>query len=269
MYSFDYVKPGSIADAVAALKAEDAQALGGGQTLIPTLKQRLAQPSVLVDLSGCLDKSVLIVRDGDCQVGGGATHATVATSHHSPKWLRAVAEGIGDPQVRNCGTIGGSLANNDPASDYPAAVLGAGAEVTTNTRTIAADDFFRGMFETALDEGEIITAVTFPTASSVSQAKVEAANYQKFDQPASRFALVGVFVAKRSDGVRVAVTGASEGGVYRWAEAEAALAGNFSADAVAGLKAPAEGMIGDLHGSPDYRAHLVGVLTRRAVAACG
>ena len=269
MYNFDYVKPGSLAEAVEALKADEAVALGGGQTLIPTLKQRLASPSVLVDLGDCLDSRVFVVRDGDCQVGGGATHAAVAASQHAPKWLRAVAEGIGDPQVRNLGTIGGSLANNDPAACYPAAVLGAGADITTNARTIAADDFFRGLFETALDDGEIITAVTFPTAGSVGQSAVRAANYQKFDQPASRFALVGVFVAKRTDGVRVAVTGASESGVHRWAEAEAALSTNFSADAVAGLSVSPDGMLGDLHGSPEYRAHLVGVLTRRAVAACG
>jgi carbon-monoxide dehydrogenase medium subunit len=269
MYNFDYVKPGSLAEAVAALKADEAMALGGGQTLIPTLKQRLASPSVLVDLGGCLDKKVQVSGSGDCQIGGGATHATVAASQHAPKWLRAVAEGIGDPQVRNRGTIGGSLANNDPSACYPAAVLGAGATITTNTRKIAADDYFRGMFETALDEGEIITAVTFPTADSVSQPAIKAANYQKFAQPASRFALVGVFVARRTDGVRVAVTGASESGVFRWAEAEAALSANFSADAVAGLVLSPEGMIGDLHGSRDYRAHLVGVMTRRAVAACG
>ena len=269
MYNFDYVKPGSLAEAVEALKADEAVALGGGQTLIPTLKQRLASPSVLVDLSGCLDKDILIVRDGDCQIGGGATHAAVAASQHVPKWLRAVAEGIGDPQVRNRGTIGGSLANNDPSADYPAAALGAGATITTNARSIAADDYFRDLFETALDEGEIVTAVTFPTAGTVGGSAVQAANYQKFDQPASRFALVGVFVAKRTDGVRIAVTGASESGVFRWSEAEAALSGNFSADAVAGLSASPSGMIGDLHGSPEYRAHLVGVLTRRAVAAAG
>jgi carbon-monoxide dehydrogenase medium subunit len=269
MYNFDYVKPGSLAEAVEALKADEAQALGGGQTLIPTLKQRLASPSVLVDLSGSLDSNVQATDSGDCRIGGGTTHATVAASQHAPKWLRAVAGGIGDPQVRHRGTIGGSLANNDPSACYPAAVLGAGAVITTNTRSIAADDYFHGMFETALEEGEIITSVTFPTANSVSQSAVQAANYQKFLQPASRFALVGVFVAKRTDGVRVAVTGASESGVYRWTEAEAALGANFSADAVAGLAAPPEGMIGDLHGSPEYRAHLVAVMTRRAVAACG
>jgi len=269
MYNFDYVKPGSLAQAVEALKADEAQALGGGQTLLPTIKQRLASPTVLVDLTGCLDRTVQVTDSGDCRVGGAATHATVAASQHAPKWLRAVAEGIGDPQVRNLGTIGGSVANDDPSADYPAAVLGAGATITTNNRSIAADDYFRGMFETALEPGEIITAITFPTASSSGHSAIQAANYQKFAQPASLFALTGVFVARRTDGVRVAVTGASEGGVFRWAEAEAALSGNFSPDAVAGMAPPADGMIGDLHGSPAYRAHLVGVLTRRAIAACG
>ena len=268
MYNFEYVRPSSIDEAVKALEAEDAQPLAGGQTLIPTLKQRLAQPSVLVDLRGCLSREVGVVRDGDCEVGGAATHATVAASSQAPDWLRKVAEGIGDPQVRNTGTIGGSLANNDPAACYPAAVLGTGAEIATNKRRIKADDFFQGLFETALEEGEIITSVTFPTADSVSQPKVQAANYQKFEQPASLFALTGVFVAKKDDGVRVAVTGASEDGVFRWAEAEQALSSNFSPDAVKDLKVSPDGMMGDLHGTPEYRAHLVGVLTRRAVAAC-
>ncbi len=259
MYNFDYVRPGSLADAVQALKAEDAQALGGGQTLIPTLKQRLASPAVLVDLTGCLDNKVAVVRDGDCQVGGGATHATVATSQHAPKWLRKVAEGIGDPQVRNRGTIGGSLANNDPSACYPAAALASGATIRTNARVLSADDFFQGLFATALEEGEIIVEVRFPVPA--------AANYQKFVQPASRFALVGVFVARFAAGVRVAVTGASEDGVFRWAAAEAALSADFSAAALAELSVPAEGLIGDLHGSPEYRAHLIPVMTRRAVAA--
>jgi carbon-monoxide dehydrogenase medium subunit len=147
MYNFDYVKPGSLAEAVEALKPDEAQALGGGQTLIPTLKQRLASPSVLVDLSGALDSTVQATDSGDCRIGGGATHASVAASQHAPKWLRAVAGGIGDPQVRHRGTIGGSLANNDPSACYPAAVLGAGAVITTNTRSIAADDYFHGMFD--------------------------------------------------------------------------------------------------------------------------
>jgi len=193
----------------------------------------------------------------------------VTASQHAPKWLCAVARGIGDPQVRNMGTIGGSIANNDPSADYPAAALGAGATITTSTRSIVADDFFRDLFEPPLEDGEIITAVTFPTADSTGHSAIQAANYQKFDQPASLFALAGVFVARRTDGVRVAVTGASENGVFRWAEAEAALSDSFTPEAVAGMAPAADGMIGDLHCSPEYRAHLVGVLTRRAVAACG
>ncbi|HUF87607.1 MAG TPA: xanthine dehydrogenase family protein subunit M [Thermohalobaculum sp.] len=261
MYEFEYVRPKSVDEAVKALGAEDAQALAGGQTLIPTLKQRLAQPSVLVDLTGCLSREVKATGDGGCEIGGAATHMTVATSRDAPEWLRAVAWHIGDAQVRNCGTIGGSLANNDPAACYPASVLASGATVKTNKRAIAADDYFRGLFETALEEGEIITSVVFP--------KVEAANYQKFEQPASHFPLVGVCVARTGDGVRVAVTGASEGGVYRWTEAEQALSAGFSPDAVQDLRVSPDGMMGDLHGTPEYRAHLVGVLTRRAVAACG
>jgi carbon-monoxide dehydrogenase medium subunit len=261
MYAFDFVRPTSVADAVAALAAEDAQALGGGQTLIPTLKQRLANPSVLVSLGGIAEiKGVCVDDAGRVCIGGGTTHATVAREA-AAKYpaLAALANHIGDPAVRNRGTIGGSLANNDPSACYPAAVLGSGATVVTNTRSIAADDYFEGMFTTALEPGEIIVEVKFPVPSR--------ANYQKFVQPASRFALVGVFVAQFADGVRVAVTGASESGVFRWEEAEAALSASFTPDAVKGLSASAEGMIGDLFGTPEYRAHLVGVLTARAVAA--
>ncbi len=262
MYNFEFVKPGSIADAVAALKSEDAQALGGGQTLLPTMKQRLASPAKLVSLAGIAEMIGVSADGGTVTVGGATTHAQVAkeAASHYPA-LAAMASHIGDPAVRNRGTIGGSLANNDPAACYPAAVLGSGATIVTNAREIAADDFFQGMFATALDEGEIITAVKFPIP--------EKANYQKFLQPASRFALVGVFVSKGAGGVRVAVTGASEGGVHRWSAAEEALASNFSADAVAGLSVPADGLLSDIHGSAEYRAHLVGVLTRRAVAAAG
>ena len=263
MYNFEFVKPASVADAVAALASEDAQALGGGQTLIPTLKQRLNQPAKLVSLTGIAEiQGVCKTDDGKLAVGGGTTHAAVAAGAAAEfPGLAGMASHIGDPAVRNRGTIGGSLANNDPAACYPAAALGTGATIITNNREIAADDFFQGMFTTALDEGEIITEVRFPIP--------EASNYQKFVQPASRFALVGVFVAKYADGVRVAVTGASENGVFRWSEAEEALSSNFSADAVSGLSASADGMIGDLHGTPAYRAHLVGVMTKRAVAAAG
>lgn len=262
MYAFEVERPSTIADAVNALKGEDAQALGGGQTLIPTLKARLAMPATLVSLSGIGEmQGVCKADDGMVCIGGGTTHATVATeaAAHYPA-LAAMASHIGDPAVRNRGTIGGSLANNDPSACYPAAALGSGAVIRTNTRDIAADDFFQGMFTTALDEGEIITEVRFPVP--------EVANYQKFVQPASRFALVGVFVAKFGDGVRVAVTGASEDGVFRWSEAEAALSADFSAAALDGLSVAADGMIADLHGSAAYRAHLVKVMTARAVKAC-
>ncbi len=261
MHNFELVKPTTIADAVQALSVGEAQPLGGGQTLIPTMKQRLADPGTLVSTLGIAEmQGVCIDDDGRVCIGGATTHATVAAETASSyPGLSGLAARIGDPAVRNRGTICGSLANNDPAACYPAAVLASNATVVTNTREIAADDFFQGMFTTALDEGELITEVKFPVP--------EKSNYQKFIQPASRFALVGVFVAKFSDGVRVAVTGASNDGVFRWSAAENALSGNFSADAVSGLSVPADGMIGDLHGTPDYRAHLVKVLTGRAVAA--
>ncbi len=260
MYAFDIERPASVADAVAALGTEDAQALGGGQTLIPTLKQRLAAPSRLVSLSGVTEMQGVASEAGNIRIGGATTHATVASQVGGTyPALADLAANIGDPAVRNRGTIGGSLANNDPAACYPAAALGSGATIITNKRQIAADDYFQGMFTTALEEGEIITAVSFPVP--------EKANYQKFVQPASRFALVGVFVAKYSDGVRVAVTGASNEGVHRWSAAEEALSGNFSADAIADLSVSADDLINDLHGSAEYRAHLVKVMTGRAVAA--
>ncbi|MDA7966787.1 FAD binding domain-containing protein [Ruegeria sp.] len=262
MYNFEFEKPSTIADAVAALGAEDAQALGGGQTLIPTLKQRLASPSVLVSVSGIAEmQGVCIEDDGAVAIGGATTHATVARDAAAAyPALAALAGQIGDPAVRNRGTIGGSIANNDPAACYPAGALGSGATIITNTRQIAADDFFEGMFSTALDEGEIITSVRFPVP--------QAASYQKFLQPASRFALVGVYLARFADGVRVAVTGASEDGVFRWSEAEEALNKAFRADALMDLRVNPMNMIGDLHGSKEYRAHLVNVMTRRAVEAC-
>ncbi|MBM7066418.1 xanthine dehydrogenase family protein subunit M [Actibacterium sp. 188UL27-1] len=261
MHNFEFVKPGTISDAVAALGGEEAQALGGGQTLLPTMKQRLAAPTTLVSLSGVGEMVGVCTNDaGEICIGGATTHAQVqAETASSYPGLSGLAGQIGDPAVRNRGTIGGSLANNDPAACYPSAALGSGATIVTNTREIAADDYFQGMFTTALDEGEIVTEVRFPVPM--------AANYQKFVQPASRFALTGVFVAKYASGVRVAVTGASENGVFRWSEAEAALSSSFTADAVKDLSVPADGMIGDLHGTPDYRAHLVKVMTGRAVTA--
>ena len=261
MYNFEFEKPASVSEAVAALASEDAQALGGGQTLLPTMKQRLAAPSKLVSLSGIAEMKGVSADGGVLTIGGGTTHATVAAQASAYPALADLASHIGDPAVRNRGTIGGSLANNDPSACYPSAALASGATIVTNAREIAADDYFQGMFTTALDEGEIITAVRFPVP--------QAAAYEKFEQPASRFALVGVFVAKYADGVRVAVTGASEEGVFRWTEAEEALSANFSADAVAGLSASADGLISDLHGDAAYRAHLIGVMTKRAVAAAG
>ena len=259
MYNFEIAKPSSVADAVAALGAEDAQALGGGQTLIPTLKARLASPSTLVSLTGIAEMKGVSSDGATLTIGGATTHATVAAEAGAYPALAALASHIGDPAVRNRGTIGGSLANNDPSACYPAAALASGATIVTNAREIAADDYFQGMFATALDEGEIITSVRFPIP--------ERANYQKFVQPASRFALVGVMVTKGAGGVRVAVTGAGENGVFRWGEAEAALGASYDAGALDGLTASADGLIGDLHGTPAYRAHLIKVLTKRAVAA--
>lgn len=261
MHNFQFVKPASIADAVKALSTEGAQALSGGQTLMPTMKQRLAAPELLVSLTGIAEMQGVSGRAGASVTVGAATpHAVVAAQAGAfyPA-LAALAGGIGDPAVRNRGTIGGSLANNDPAACYPAAALASGATIVTNTREIAADDYFQGLFSTALDEGEIITSVIFPIPQKAA--------YVKFNQPASRFALTGVFVAKFADGVRVAVTGASNNGVFRWTEGEAALSASFSAAALAGLTVDDSDMIGDLHGSPAYRAHLVKVLTGRAVSA--
>ncbi len=259
MYNFDFEKPSTVAEAAVALTAEDAQALGGGQTLIPTMKQRLASPSILVSLTGISGLSGVQTGDGTLRIGATTCHADVASDASGYPALAGLAAGIGDPAVRARGTIGGSLANNDPAACYPSAALASGATIVTNSREIAADDYFQGMFTTALDEAEIITEVRFPVP--------EVANYQKFEQPASRFALVGVFVAKYADGVRVAITGASEDGVFRWSAAEAALSAEFSADALADLALDAEGMVSDLHGTGAYRAHIAAVLTRRAVAA--
>lgn len=261
MYAFDIERPTTIADAVAALGHEGAQALGGGQTLIPSLKQRLAAPAKLISLARISEMRGVCKSDAnEVCVGGATPHAVVATDAADlfPA-LAGLAAHIGDPAVRNRGTVGGSLANNDPSACYPAAALGTGATIITSNRRIATDDFFHGMFTTALEDGEIITEVRFPIA--------QRANYQKFVQPASRFALVGVFVGKYADRVRVAVTGASEAGVFRWEEAEVALSANYSAAALENLTVSADGMIGDLHGTPEYRAHLVKIMTKRAVIA--
>jgi carbon-monoxide dehydrogenase medium subunit len=258
MQNFDFVKPASVAEAVAALGTSGAQALSGGQTLIGSMKQNLAAPAVLVSLTGIAALKGVSVAGGVMTIGAATPHAEVAKASGFPA-LSALAGGIGDPAVRSRGTIGGSLANNDPAACYPSAVLACGATVVTNRREIAADDYFQGMFTTALEDGEIITAVRFPIP--------ERAAYAKFEQPASRFSLTGVFVAKYGAKVRVAVTGASNDGVFRWTDGEAALQASYDPAAVKGLKVSPDGLIADLHGSPAYRANLVAVMTARAVAA--
>ncbi len=260
MYDFNFQSASSIDDAAARLSvAEDGTVMAGGQTLIPVLKQRLAKPSDVISLAGAGLSG--ITNNGDSvTIGAMTTHAEVAASTDVPAVLRSVAEGIGDAQVRNRGTLGGSLANNDPAADYPAAALGLGATITTNQRDIAADDFFTGMFETALNDGEIIKSVTFPNATKAA--------YAKFPNPASRYALVGVFVAQAADGVRVAVTGATDH-AHRGPRLEKALSDNWSPDALDGVALPVERMNSDIHGSAEYRAHLVIVMAKRAVAAAG
>ena len=258
MYNFEFKQPKTISEALAALESDEAQILAGGQTLIPTMKQRLASPSSLVSLSAISEmKGICKNDDGSISIGGGTTHADVASNSNIFPGLVTLAENIGDAAVRNRGTIGGSLANNDPAACYPAAALGTGATIITNAREISADDFFLGMFETALDEGEIILSVRFPVPLLSA--------YQKFIQPASRFAMVGVFLSKFDDETRVAVTGASEGGVYRWNEAEAALTDDFSEGSINDLSIDPEGIIADIHASKEYRAHLIRVMTKRAV----
>lgn len=260
MYAFDYERPASIDDAKAALTG-DAKLLAGGQTLLPTLKLRLAQHEKIVDLGAVADLKG-IRKDGDkLIVGAMATHAAVAESaevQSTIPGLATLAEGIGDPAVRHRGTIGGSVANNDPAADYPAAVLALDAAIHTTKRTIAADDFFDGIFGTVLEDDEIITAIAFPT--------VESFNYAKFPNPASRYALVGAAVAKTASGVRVAISGAGQAGVFRWTDAEAALATNFSAGAMDSLSVDPSTLMSDLHADSDYRAHLVKVMTKRAIA---
>lgn len=263
MYDFNYHKPGSLADAASAIAgAEDGKLVAGGMTLIPTMKQRLAAPSDLVDLGGIADLVGISASGGTLTIGAMTTHGTVASSADVKGAIPALAEladNIGDPQVRNRGTIGGSIANNDPAADYPAALVALGATVVTNKRELAAEDFFTGLFDTALEEDEIVTSVKFPVP--------EKASYVKFANPASRYAMVGVFVAKGPAGTRVAVTGAGDDGVFRVTEMEAALSGTFSADALSGIKVSPDGLNSDIHASAEYRAHLIGVMAKRAVAA--
>jgi carbon-monoxide dehydrogenase medium subunit len=264
MRDFEFHRPKDVAAAVKTLKKNrEAKVLGGGQSLIPVMKLGLASPSDLVSLAGLKELRGIKAAAKELVIGAGTTHAEVAESDAVKKAipaLAALAAHIGDAQVRNRGTLGGSLAHNDPAADYPAAVLALAATVVTDRRKIAADDYFTGtMFGTALAADEIITAVRFPIP--------EKAAYAKFPHPASRFALVGVMVAKGPGGVRVVVTGAGQA-VFRQAEMEKALAARFAADAIAGVGVPSKGLTQDPFGSAEYRAHLVGAMARRAVAAC-
>ncbi|MBV8190643.1 MAG: xanthine dehydrogenase family protein subunit M [Alphaproteobacteria bacterium] len=262
MYDFAYHRPKSVADAVNLLKSKpEARPMSGGMTLIPTLKQRLAKPTDVVDLGSVKELAGIKVEGDTVVIGAMTRHADVATSADVKRVIPALAQlagHIGDPQVRNRGTIGGSIANNDPAADYPAAVVALNATVTTNTGKHGADSFFKGLFETALGDGELVTSVSFP--------KADKAAYMKFPNPASRYAMVGVFVAKTGNNVRVAVTGAGPC-VFRVKEMEDALARSFTSDAIKDIKIPADALNSDIHGSAEYRAHLVTVMARRAVDA--
>ena len=261
MYDFAYEKPGSLADAVKLLSADgDAKALAGGQTFIPVLKQRLNKPSTVVDLAK-LGLTGITVSGNTITIGAMTTHATIASNPDIKAKIPGLAHQasmIGDEAVRHRGTMGGSLANNDPSACYPSAVLALGGTIKTDKRSIKADDYFQGMFTTALEPGEIITAIELPIP--------EKSAYEKFRNPASRYAIVGVFVAKFATGVRLAITGASQGGVFRHTEMEKALSANFSPDAINNIKTPAEDMNSDIHASAEYRAHLCGVIAKRAVA---
>ncbi|MAW53506.1 MAG: carbon monoxide dehydrogenase [Geminicoccus sp.] len=264
MYATKYHRPSSLDAANAALSgADDGKLLSGGQTLLPTMKQHLAAPSDLIDVRG-IEGMTGICMDGDVIVIGAATtHAEVAGNADVQRLcpaLASLAGGIGDPAVRHMGTIGGSVANNDPAADYPAGLTALGATVVTNKREIGADDFFTGLFTTALDDDEIITTVRIPATAQAA--------YIKFRQAASLYALVGVFVAQHASGARVAVTGSGDDGVFRHAEMEAALNGNWNASALDGIAVSSDGLMSDIHGSAAYRANLIKVMAKRAVEAC-
>ena len=266
MYETTYHRASSVDDAAATFaKGKEAKYLSGGQTLLPVMKQRLASPSDVIDLSTIKDLIGVEVSGDTVTIRAATPHYDVATNAALQKAIPALAHlasQIGDPAVRYRGTIGGSLANNDPAADYPSAVLALGATVKTNKRSISADEFFKGLFSTALGDGEIITAVSFPVPAK--------AGYAKFPHPASRFALTGVFVAQTKSGeVRAAATGASQSGVMRVGAIEAALKSNWSPSALDSVRVPANGLLSDIHGSADYRANLVKVMAQRAVAAAG
>ena len=260
MFEFTYVKPKSLAEAATFISANpEAKLLSGGMTLIPTLKQRLAQPSHLVDIGGLAELKGIEVKDGKLVIGAATRHYDISKSDvvkQAIPALATVAESIGDPQVRNRGTLGGSIANNDPAADYPAAVLALGATIVTTKREIAAEDFFQGMFTTALDEGEIVVRVVFPRAKRSA--------YMKFPHPASGYAMAGAFVAETDAGMRVAITGAGPG-VFRWNEAESALEKKLDPAALNDLTLPADDMNEDIHATREYRANLAKVMTKRAL----
>jgi carbon-monoxide dehydrogenase medium subunit len=262
MYNFTYHRPSGLRQAGNMLtKLEDAKLLAGGQTLIPVMKQRLASPANIIDLNRIEGLSGVELKGRSLVIGAMTRHVEVANADAVKTNLPALAElaeMVGDPHVRHRGTLGGSIANNDPNADYPAACIGLGATIITTKRRIPADDFFKGLFETALEPDEIITKVNFPLAKK--------AGYIKFRNPASRFALVGVFVSKRGSDIRVAVTGAGASGVFRVASFEEALKKRFAAKSLDGLTVPADGLASDIHGSAEYRAHLIGVLAKRAVA---
>ncbi|RZU02673.1 FAD binding domain-containing protein [Rivibacter subsaxonicus] len=263
MEAFAFSRPAAVADAARSVAAADSKFVAGGQSLLGAMKLGLAAPSALVDLGGIAELRGITVAGGTVTIGAMTTHAAVAASKEvaaAIPALAALAGNIGDRQVRNRGTIGGSLANNDPAACYPAAVLGLGATIHTDKRTIAADDFFKGLYETALADGELITKVSFPVPKKAA--------WQKFKQPASRFSIVGVFVSQGAGGVRVAVTGAGAG-VMRAKDIEAALTASWTPAAAAGVKVSSAGLNSDLHGSAEYRAALIPVLAGRAVAAAG
>jgi aerobic carbon-monoxide dehydrogenase medium subunit len=262
MYSVNYHRAATVADAAKMIESGDAKLLSGGMTLIPAMKTRLAAPSDLVDLARIKELQGITVAGTTVTIGAGTTHYQVANDQALKKACPAfshLASLIGDPAVRYKGTIGGSIANNDPAADYPAALLALGATIVTNTREIAAEAFFTGLFETALNEGEIVTAVRFTAPAKAA--------YEKFRNPASRYAIVGVFVAQGNDGVRVAVTGAGDNGVFRAKEIEAALAGNLDTAALQGVTVPSDNLMSDIHASADYRANLITVMAKRAVKA--
>jgi len=263
MYNFTYHRASGLRQAQNLLgKLEDPKLLAGGMTLLPTMKMRLASPANLIDLDRVEGLDGIEVKGRSLVIGALARHADVANSATVGEAIPALAElagMIGDPAVRHRGTLGGSVANNDPNADYPAACLALAATIVTTKRKIPADEFFKGLFETALEPDEIVTKVSFPIAKKAA--------YQKFRNPASRYALVGVFVAKRPSEIRVAVTGAGGSGVFRVTAFEEALKKRFSPKVLEGLSVPADGMSSDIHGSAEYRAHLIGVLARRAVAA--